>query len=283
MGKMMQKQSLNGFIVAGLLLGWVGFGLLSSPEPQQAHATPINTQAPLRVGVLEDSPPYDFYNNQNKLVGMNIEIIRAVGQRLNRPVKLEIISYNRVVMGLLFHQYDVVAAPQSISPYRRTVVQFTRPYLISSDVLVYRPEHAPINTLDDLVRQNLQVGVFNGTSYPQFLKEKRLEDHMILYPTQREMFLAFLTGKIKVMMMDEQIAHYFKDTQKIPLAMSRQSVRTHKEMAFSVRKEDAQLQAQIDTVLQGMEADGSLAAIRSHWLNGENPTVGVQTSGGPPK
>lgn len=245
-----------------ILVFWNEF----QPQANATHS-PANHELPdLRVGILEDSPPYDFYNGDNKLVGMNIDIVRAVGKRMHRNVRLEVISYNRVVMGLLFHQYDVIAAPQSISPYRKTVVHFTQPYLHSTDVLVYHPQEEPVNSLDDLTRRNIDVAVFNGTSYPQFLESHHLKDHMVLYPTQREMFLAFLNGKVRVMMMDEQIARFYKQQQGLPFEISKEPVRGHKEMAFSVRMEEPELATEINQALTTMQTDGTLKAIERQWL-----------------
>jgi ABC-type amino acid transport substrate-binding protein len=256
-------------VLAGMGLFW------GKSFPPAAHSAPQATV--LKVGVLEDSPPYDYYDGNNHLVGMNIEIVKEVGRRLGMPVQLEITTYNRVVMGLLFHQYDMIAAPQSVSTYRKKVVRFTKPYLVSSDVLVSQCDHAPVNKLADLTLDNLKVGVFNGTSYPQLLHEHHMDHRMVLYPTQREMFFAFLNGKIPVMMMDEQIARYYSKRQGLPFRVSHERVRIQKEMAFSVRKEDESLANRVDQALAEMEDDGTLARIRRQWLG----TVRVAQEGTP--
>jgi polar amino acid transport system substrate-binding protein len=219
---------------------------------------------PLKVAILEDSPPYDFYNDQNQLVGMNLDLMNEVGRRMGRPVQFQVTTYNRVILSLLNGQVDVIAAPQSVSAYRSKVVMFTRPYLFSTDLLVSHQES--LNTLEDLMASQKLVGVFNGTSYPQFLKARHLDQQMAIYPTQREMFLAFLNQKIPVMMMDEHIARYYQKSQALPFHLSNQPVRAQKAMAFAVRKSDSELGNTLNRVLIQMEQDGALAQIRSQWL-----------------
>jgi polar amino acid transport system substrate-binding protein len=219
---------------------------------------------PLKVAILEDSPPYDFYNDQNQLVGMNLDLMNEVGRRMGRPVQFQVTTYNRVILSLLNGQVDVIAAPQSVSAYRSKVVMFTRPYLFSTDLLVSHQES--LNTLEDLMASQKRVGVFNGTSYPQFLKARHLDQQMAIYPTQREMFLAFLNQKIPVMMMDEHIARYYQKSQALPFHLSNQPVRAQKAMAFAVRKSDSELGNTLNRVLIQMEQDGALAQIRSQWL-----------------
>jgi ABC-type amino acid transport substrate-binding protein len=121
--------------------------------------------------------------------------------------------------------------------------------------------------LEDIRKQHLKVGVFNGTSYPKFLKEHGLKNSMWIYPTQREMFLAFEAGKIDAMLMDEHIARHYQQIEKYPLTLAQNPVRADKIMAFSVRKEDLQLATQLNQVIATMQADGTSEAIRNKWLN----------------
>ncbi len=240
-------------------VSWV-FNMASS-QPESSTSPP---QKLLKVAILEDSPPYDFYNDQNQLVGMNLDLMNEVGRRMGRPVQFQVTTYNRVILSLLNGQVDVIAAPQSVSAYRAKVVMFTRPYLVSTDLLI--SHQTSLNSLEDLMASQNRVGVFNGTSYPQFLKDRHLDQQMAIYPTQREMFLAFLNQKIPVMMMDEHIAHYYQKSQALPFHLSNQPVRAQKAMAFAVRKEDHALGNALNQALTQMEQDGALNQIRSQWL-----------------
>ncbi len=256
-------------VCAGIILIVVfAIGMMSG-EPQAAR----NSQADeiiLRVGVMDDCPPYNFFNDRNEYVGMNIDIIREMGRRTGRKVVLKPVSYNRLMMGLLYKQYDVVAAPQSMNPYREETVRFLAPYHYSSDAFIYHPERTPVNSLAEIKRRNLKIGVFNGTSYPAYLEGEGLSKNIVIYPTQREMYLAFLSGKVDVIMADTHIAAYYRNRKSFPFGIADEHVR-HKAMAFSTRKEDVALAETLEAAFQSMQADGTLNAIRERWLN---PDVG---------
>lgn len=253
-----------GIQAAGLILMLFLLSAISAP------ARP--NEAILRVGVLEDSPPYDFYDAHNRLIGLNLDLIREAARRDGKSVALTVIPYNRVMIGLLFKHYDVVIAPQSVNPYRQSVVQFLSPYLQSGDVIVYHAGRKPLESLADIHIRHLRIAAFNGTSYPGFLKENGLEANMVVFPTQREMFMAFLNGKVDAMLMDEQIARYYRDQEHFPFALSMHAVRSKKTMAFSVRKEDQTLAAQLNKSMHAMQTDGAMNRILAHWhVQGGSP------------
>lgn len=234
-----------------------------APDAGNRNAGPDDV---LRVGLLEDSPPYDFYNDRNHLVGLNIDLVHEAGRRMHRRVEIRVIPYNRVVMGLLYGHYDVIAAPQSVNPYRGSVVRFLDPYLQSGDVIVYHPGMPAVESLEDVKSRGLKIAAFNGTSYPRFLDGQGLSGQMVVYPTQREMFMAFLNGKVDVMLMDEHIARYYRDREHFPFRLSRATVRSEKSMAFSVRKDSRLLGDALEATMHDMARDGTLAAIETRWL-----------------
>ncbi len=258
---MFKRNALFGLGLCALAL-WLAFTAGGSALGRQA----AEDDGVLRVGLLEDSPPYDFYNERNHLVGLNIDLINEAGRRMHRRVEIRVIPYNRVVMGLLYKHYDVIAAPQSINPYRGSVVRFLDPYLQSGDVIVYHQGMAPVESLEDVKSRGLKIAAFNGTSYPKFLDGQGLSGQMVVYPTQREMFMAFLNGKVDVMLMDEHIARYYRDHEHFPFRLSRATVRSEKAMAFSVRKESRQLGDALEAAMRDMARDGTLADIETRWL-----------------
>jgi polar amino acid transport system substrate-binding protein len=219
----------------------------------------------LRVGLLSDCPPYDFYNDKNQLVGFNVDLIRAMGQRLGKEVEITTIPYNRVMMGMLFRRYDVIAAPQSMAKHRMERVNFTLPYLESGDVILYHPNQSPVNSLEDVKINKFKIAVFNGTSYPGLLKSKGMAENMIVYPSRREMFLAFLNGKADVLLMDMHIADYYQSQKSATFGVSDGLIRTDKMMAFSVRKEDVKLVKKLDAAIMEMQRDGTLGKLKNQW------------------
>ena len=226
----------------------------------------------IRVGVLEDCPPYNSFSRQNQLIGMNIDLIREMARRANKQVVLKPVSYNRLMMGLLYHQYDVVAAPQSVNTYRKHWVHYLSPYYHSADVIVIHPRvlsgaRYETRSLEDVRRQRLTIGVYNGTSYPQFLKEQGLAAQTKIYPTQREMMLAFLNEKVDVMLTDRAIAGYYQQSEHLPFQLAPVPARPHKIMAFSLRKEDKALAELLEAQLDAMREDGTLHKIEGKWLN----------------
>jgi ABC-type amino acid transport substrate-binding protein len=256
---MHQQVAMIGLVV------FVLAGLLVEDSAASFSAQKQESRNVLRVGIMDDCPPYNFFDEQNRYVGMNIDIIEEMARRSGMRVELKSVSYNRLMMGLLFKQYDVVAAPQSMNGYREQTVHFLKPYHYSSDAFVYHPQRTPVRSLADIKAKNLKIGVFNGTSYPEYLKGEGLGGNVRVYPTQREMYLAFLNGKVDVIMADTYIAEYYREHRDFPFGIAEEHVR-HKAMAFSTRKEDMELAAILEKSFASMEADGTLETIRARWI-----------------
>src|SRR4051812_42554710 len=97
----------------------------------QAHAdsaldTIIKTKK-LRCGVLPDSPPAGFRNNNNELDGYDVTYCKDMAKALGvEPVIVETPSPDRIP-ALVSNRIDVLMASTTPTPARALTVAFTQP------------------------------------------------------------------------------------------------------------------------------------------------------------
>lgn len=87
---------------------------------------PKGERGTLRIGTTAVDPPFSYYKN-NKLVGIEIELVHQIAKNLNYSVEWFVINHSDFISALQNDQIDVAAALLTITPQRSKVVLFGEP------------------------------------------------------------------------------------------------------------------------------------------------------------
>jgi ABC-type amino acid transport substrate-binding protein len=119
-------------LAAGLLLAACGGGDASTPAPE-----------PERTDVLTacTSVPFEpaAFREEGELVGYDVDVMEAIGQRLDRQVEWVEVEFDQVLDALEAGDCDVVIASMSITAERRERAAFV-PYLTGTRAVKDAPE-----------------------------------------------------------------------------------------------------------------------------------------------
>lgn len=110
----------------------------------------IKSAGTIRIGTEGTYSPFTFHNSSNELVGFDVEIGRAVAEKLG--VKAEFIEgkWDGLIAGLDAKRYDVVINQVGITEARKQKYAFSEPYIASKAVLIVREGNEDIKTFEDL-------------------------------------------------------------------------------------------------------------------------------------
>lgn len=141
---------------------------------QNQSATPtldkIKKDGKLVIGTSPDYPPFESLDNQNNVIGFDIDIMNEVAKKLG--VKLEVVQMNfdSLIAGLTSNKFDIMAAGVSVTEDRKKQVDFSVPYLVGSDAIVVNKDiKDPITKLEDLKGKTVAVQL--GTVQSDRLKK----------------------------------------------------------------------------------------------------------------
>ena len=109
---------------------------------------------PLRVGVTATYPPLSFVEDGEEK-GIEPDLAREVGQRLGRPVEIEVFKLEDLIPALNTERIDVIMAGMSITPERERQAHFTQPYLRVGQMTLLRKSDEKYVT--DYARMNLSL------------------------------------------------------------------------------------------------------------------------------
>ncbi len=110
----------------------------------------IKSAGTIRIGTEGTYSPFTFHNSSNELVGFDVEIGRAVAEKLG--VKAEFIEgkWDGLIAGLDAKRYDVVINQVGITEARKQKYAFSEPYIASKAVLIVRQGNEDIKSFEDL-------------------------------------------------------------------------------------------------------------------------------------
>ena len=93
----------------------------------------------LTMGTNATFEPYEYYA-EDKIVGIDIDMMQAVCDRLGMELVVEDMEFNALVMAVQTGTIDVAAAGMTVTPDRLESVDFSDPYTTAAQVIIVRAE-----------------------------------------------------------------------------------------------------------------------------------------------
>lgn len=152
---------------------------LSVREPIERDFAQISQSGVLRMITHYSSNTY--FLNQGIEVGFEYELVKEFARENDLALEVVIVGDNENPYDLLNSGVgDVIAANYTITPERREVVNFTRPYNIVDQLLVFSSEIQPYPaTLEELSGTGIPISVRRNSSYYstliQLIEERELD------------------------------------------------------------------------------------------------------------
>ena len=153
----MLKKFVLGSIAAVVLAACGGEGSNSaSSAPAQSGAASgslivrINNKGTITVGTEGTYAPFTYHDKDGKLTGYDVEVTRAVADKLGINVEFKETQWDSMMAGLKAGRFDVVANQVGLtSPERQATFDKSEPYSWSGAVLVARKD-SNIKSIDDI-------------------------------------------------------------------------------------------------------------------------------------
>ena len=100
---------------------------------------------PLTVGMELDYPPFEMKSTAGEPSGISVELARALGDYLHRPVAIENIPFDGLIPALKTGKIDLVISSMTATPERAQSIDFSAPYARTGICLLVRKD-SPITS-----------------------------------------------------------------------------------------------------------------------------------------
>lgn len=255
------RKEMRAFLAAIALLGPTTFGAVAEGQ-----------EAPLRIGVQNERPPFSFSDVDGELLGFDVEIAWALCATLKTRCELIPLDFTALIPGLQEGSIDAAVASISITDERRELVDFTEKYYQAAPRFVARPDTVPDASLEHLAGRI--VGVKRGTTYDRYLSNVHADTVSIRrYGHSDEISIDLALGRLDLALGDDiSLTESFLKTELgegfdfVGPALDDPKWFGYGE-GIAVRKGSDELLGRLNRALREILADGTYDEIRGQYFD----------------
>ena len=257
-------------------------GLLLAVAPLLSHAeTTLEriAQRKVLVDVVDQSyPPFSFLNDHNEMDGFDVDVARAVAQRLGVKLRVETPAWEMITASRWRGRWDVCICSLTPDANKSQVLDFVAPYYQSPSVLVTTTQNAAIQSTRDM--NGKRIGVEQGSSYERYLQKQLviLNAKPLTYPFDRVQVATYASEDLAFQdlalgagrRLDAVVSNQV--TAKARIARSGSRFRIVGEPLYlepnwvAVDKGDVEFAQRLSTILGDLRKDGTLSRLSQKWL-----------------
>jgi aspartate/glutamate/glutamine transport system substrate-binding protein len=260
------KKKLFSVLVLSMFIFLYG---CSKKDDNADTLTKILQRGKIIVGVKYDARPFGYINENNELVGYDIDLAKYTAKNLlgdEDKIEFKQVTPSSRIFALNSGQVDMVIATMTITQQRQEVIDFSNPYYMAGQAILV-PKNSTINTMSDL--NGKKVIIIFGTTSEKNLRLAAPEANIVGFKTYTGAYNALKEGDADAMTSD--------DTILIGLAMADDSLKllpkryTKEPYAIGFKKgdESKRLETRVNAIIKDMLDNGELNKLKAKWINGK--------------
>lgn len=226
------------------------------------------------LGLDDSFPPMGFRDENNEIVGYDIDLAKEVAKRLNLKFRAQPISWSAKEQELNTGKIDCIWNGLSITPERLEALAFTKPYLKNAQAVIVRADSG-IQNLSDLSGKIL--GVQAGSSAATAIKnvpnfQKSLKE-LVNFSDNIMALNDLEIGGLDGVAMDSVVAEYCLKITGKPFVILQETL-APEDYGIAFKKDNTQLRDKVQSTLEEMAADGTVEKISKKWFGEDISTIG---------
>ena len=203
-------------------------------------------------------PPYEFREG-GKIVGIDVDLMKAVAKKTGRELVVEDMSFDSVIAAVQAGKADVAASGITVTDERKRQVGFSHPYVTAQQVVIV-PKDSEIRGSADL--KGKRIGVQHGTTGDLYVTKNIREPER--FPNGSLAVAALDAGKLDAVVLDGE-------PSKVHVALHENLVildepLTTEEYAIAVNRKNTALLEEINAVIDELRENGGLEKIQAKYV-----------------
>lgn len=273
------KKSAFGFILVSFVL-ILSFSACNKNKSGGSTAAPKDAVEALKsrgvfvIGYDVSFPPLAYTDENDELVGYDIELAAEVAKRLGIELKPLPIDWDDKDNELENGTIDCVWSGYTITEPRKKAHSLTFPYLANEQVLIVRKDGA-VKSFDDL--QGRVIGLRSASSSSDAINEnsafKNNLGDIIEYKDNKSCLDDLKVGAIDAMVMDSCFAYFIATKTGEPFDVIKTPL-SSEEYCICFRKNEPELRDAVERILLLMAADGTISKIATKWFGQDVSLIG---------
>ena len=218
------------------------------------------------VGLDDAFPPMGFRDENNEIVGFDIDLAKEAAKRLNMEVTFQPVDWSGVILELDNKKIDVIWNGMTITDERLQKINFTKPYIQDRQIIVVQ-KGSDIKGKVDL--KDMVIGIQSGSSSMQaFEKDSETFNsvkEIVEFASNDEALLDLKNGGVDAVVVDEVVGRYYIAKKADDYKVLDENFGLE-DFGVGVRKTDTEFLEKLNKVLDEMKEDGTAANISKKWF-----------------
>lgn len=226
----------------------------------------IKEKGELVIGLDDSFPPMGFVDKTGELVGFDIDLAKAVGEKMGIEIKFQPVEWDGIVLSLLNKDIDLIWNGLTITEERKEKMKFSKAYLANEQIVITN-ESAKTLKLEDLKDKIVGAQLESSSAYAIDDNElfKTSLKEVKYYPTNTEAFMDLQIGRVDAIVVDEILGKYYIEQSNESFRVLDESIGSE-FYGIGMRNEDTSLQEEINKVLKLLKEEGKTKEISTKWF-----------------
>lgn len=263
-------------LTIGLIAAFVVAGCGSDDSTSGDTGTSASSNLPLispgtlTVGSDIPYPPFE-QGRPPDYEGFDIDVINAVAEKMGLSTEIRDLPFNVVLQGGN-GQFDVAIAATTITPARAKKVDFSDPYFNASQGLLVQ-QGSDIQSVDDLGGKI--VGAQDGTTGETYAQDNTDASEVRPFPQIDQAYNALKVGQVDAVLND--LPSVNDAAEKLGGLEVVQDFPTDEQYGIVIPKGKTELVDAVNSALQQIKDDGTLADLYQQWFKTDPPESLLQS------
>lgn len=215
----------------------------------------------LVMGTNAAFPPYEFVDDNNKIVGIDAEIAEAVAKKLGKNLEIKDMEFDSLLTAVQSGAIDFALAGMTVNDERKLTVNFSDTYATGVQVVIVA-EGSKIKSVDDL--EGKMIGVQAGTTGDIYCTDDFGQDHVKQYNNGALAVAALKNGQVDCVVIDNEPAKNFvKANTGLVILDTEYAV---EDYAAAISKENTKLLEDFNKALKELKEDGTIDKIIAKYI-----------------
>jgi polar amino acid transport system substrate-binding protein len=223
------------------------------------------------LGLDDSFPPMGFRDDADNIVGFDVDLAKAVTEKLGVELVLQPIEWDAKEQELSTKNIDCIWNGFSVTPDRLENLTMSEPYMLNNISLVVA-NGSTVTTMADMAGKKLAIQ--SGSAAEETLNNddnKAFRESLGQVNPFSDYVTALMdleTGNSDAVLMDSVVANYMINDAGKDFAVLEETLLAD-EYAIGFRKDEEALCAAVENALKELKADGTVEEIATKWFGSD--------------
>ncbi|MBJ6362432.1 transporter substrate-binding domain-containing protein [Paenibacillus sp. GCM10012307] len=259
----MKKLSMMILVMGLVVLALAGCGGKKAEDTAAGNSGSASGKK-IIVGIDDKFAPMGFRDDNNEIVGFDIDYARAAGEQMGREMVFQPIDWKSKESELKSGRIDLIWNGYTINEDRKTKVLFTKPYLRNSQVVAVLNK-SDVTKLSDL--EGKEVGLQSLSSAADALDGSELKSKVKVseYADNVLALSDLKNGRTAAVVIDEIVIKYYMSKEHETFKLL-DEVLSPEEYGIGVKQGNEELLNELQAALDELNKNGKAAEISVKWF-----------------